>query len=144
MDLEEIKALPVEEVATPMQCFIYGRCRTWSTRRWRRWRWGFHTGTQIIWVKDKIGMGQWARQQHEILLIGRRGNFPPPPTAVRSSSVMLAPRTAHSAKPAIFAEMIERWYPGLAKIELFRRRPARPGWVAWGNEAKPAEIGVIR
>ena len=57
-----------------------------------------------VWVKDKIGLGEWVRQQHEVLLIGRRGGFPPPPTEVRSPSVVNAPRGEHSAKPAIFAE----------------------------------------
>jgi N6-adenosine-specific RNA methylase IME4 len=40
----------------------------------------------------------------------------------------------HSAKPAFFAEQIERLYPGLPKLELFCRDP-RPGWDAWGFEA---------
>jgi N6-adenosine-specific RNA methylase IME4 len=31
--------------------------------------------------------------------------------------------------------MIERLYPNLPKMELFRRGPPRPGWDAWGNEA---------
>ena len=35
-------------------------------------------------------------------------------------------RGAHSAKPEDFAEMIERLYPTLPKIELNRRGPARP------------------
>jgi N6-adenosine-specific RNA methylase IME4 len=99
--------------------------------------WGFEYRSEIIWVKDKIGLGEWVRNQHEILMIGRRGAFPPPPTAVRSPSVIAAPRLKeHSAKPEIFAELIERWYREMPKIELFRRGPARPGWSAWGNEVK--------
>ena len=30
--------------------------------------------------------------------------------------------------------MIERLYPTVPKIELFRRAAARTGWDAWGNE----------
>ena len=44
--------------------------------------------------------------------------------------------TIHSAKPEIFLEYIEGWYPTLPKIELNRRGPARPGWSAWGLEAE--------
>ena len=100
--------------------------------------WGYSFRSEIIWVKDKIGIGQWVRNQHEILLIGRKGSFPPPPEAARSPSVIAAPRGEHSAKPEVFAELIERWYPDMPKIELFRRGPARPGWAAWGNEVKAA------
>jgi N6-adenosine-specific RNA methylase IME4 len=75
-------------------------------------------------------------------MIGRRGSFPPPPQAVRSPSLVMAPRGEHSAKPGVFIELIERWYPGLAKIELFCRGPARPGWSAWGNEAEASDIIV--
>jgi N6-adenosine-specific RNA methylase IME4 len=53
--------------------------------------------------------------------------------------VVTAPRSEHSAKPDVFAELIERWYPESAKIELFRRGPARLGWAAWGNQAEAAE-----
>jgi N6-adenosine-specific RNA methylase IME4 len=101
--------------------------------------WGFDYRTQLIWAKDKIGLGEWIRLQHEVLLIGRRGAFPPPPTGVRSPSIITAPRAEHSAKPDVFAEMIERWYPESAKIELFRRGTARRGWGAWGNEAEAAQ-----
>jgi hypothetical protein len=56
--------------------------------------------------------------------------------------VIDAPVGAHSEKPAIFAEMIESWYPDLPKIELFRRGPARPGWAAWGYEAESGDNGL--
>jgi MT-A70 len=36
--------------------------------------WGFTYRTCMVWVKDKIGMGYYARQRHELLLIGKRGN----------------------------------------------------------------------
>ena len=51
----------------------------------------------------------------------------------------MAPVGEHSAKPEVFAEMIELWYPDAVKLELFRRGPARPGWSVWGSEAKAAE-----
>jgi len=136
MTLDKIKALPVKSISTP-NAVLY----VWALPHMRRQAdavmeaWGFEYRSEIIWVKDKIGIGQWVRNQHEILLIGRKGGFPPPPEAVRSPSVIAAPRGEHSAKPEVFAELIERWYGDMPKIELFRRGPARPGWSAWGNEA---------
>jgi len=96
--------------------------------------WGFTYRTCMVWVKDKIGMGYYARQQHELLLIGAKGEPPVPAEADRPSSVLEAPRTQHSAKPPAFYDVIERMYPGVQKIELFARQ-TREGWAAWGNQA---------
>ena len=42
----------------------------------------------------------------------------------------------HSDKPAVFYEIIERYFPTLPKIELHARSAvARPGWDVWGLEA---------
>jgi N6-adenosine-specific RNA methylase IME4 len=139
MKLHEIKALPVAEVATAdAVLYLWAMPHMIPAALEVMAAWGFEYRTEIIWGKDKIGLGEWVRQQHEPLLIGRRGSFPPPPTAVRSPSLVMAPRGEHSEKPAVFAEMIERWYPESPKIELFRRGPARAGWDAWGNEALEA------
>lgn len=100
--------------------------------------WGFKYRSDFIWLKDKIGLGNWNRQQHEHLLIGRKGDFPAPAEEHRISSVISAPRGRHSEKPEIILAQIERWWPEATKIELFRRGPARPGWAAWGNEAEAA------
>ena len=96
--------------------------------------WGFEYRTCFVWVKDRIGMGYHARNQHEILLVAKRGQFPPPPVEVRVSSVVEAPRTAHSAKPEKFHELIESFYPDAPKLELFARNQ-RDGWSVWGNQA---------
>ena len=42
-----------------------------------------------------------------------------------------APRTGHSNKPPLFADLIERMSPG-PYVELFARAP-RLGWDSWGN-----------
>ena len=49
--------------------------------------------------------------------------------------VIEAPVGKHSAKPKIFHELIEGYFPNLPKIELFARGKARPGWSIRGNEA---------
>ena len=47
------------------------------------------------------------------------------------------PSASTRAKPEPFAEMIERLFPTLPKIELFARGKAKPGWDTWGNEVEP-------
>jgi N6-adenosine-specific RNA methylase IME4 len=96
--------------------------------------WGFEYRTCMVWVKDKIGMGYYARQQHEMLLIAKRGALPVPDPEDRPPSVIQAPRGDHSAKPDQVYELIERMYPLQEKCELFQRRP-RPRWAGWGNQA---------
>jgi N6-adenosine-specific RNA methylase IME4 len=96
--------------------------------------WGFRYVTCAVWDKEKIGMGYWFRQQHELLLVGVKGNFSPPPPDKRFPSVIRSPRTEHSRKPEVVYEIIEAMFPNARLLELFARRNDRPRWVAWGNE----------
>lgn len=96
--------------------------------------WGFDYRTSMVWVKDRIGMGYYARQRHELLLIGRRGAGLVPDEDLRPDSVVEAARGKHSAKPHTFYDLIDRMWPGLPKVELFARNE-RPGWARWGNQA---------
>lgn len=135
MTLDEICALPVGQIAAE-DSLLY----LWATAPKLPEclkvieAWGFEYRTHIVWVKDKIGMGYHARNQHELLLIAKRGEMPPPRPGEQPSSVIEAPRGEHSAKPVVFAETIERLYPEVGKIELFCRSP-RLGWSVWGNQA---------
>jgi ParB/RepB/Spo0J family partition protein len=98
---------------------------------------GFRYVSNYVWAKDRIGTGHWNRNKHEHLLIGVKGNIPCPAHGTQCDSLITAAVGAHSAKPEIFLEMIEAYFPTLPKLELNRRGPARPGWKAWGNEAGP-------
>ena len=95
--------------------------------------WDFTYRTCAVWVKDKIGMGYYFRQRHELLLVGTRGAIRAPEPEVRFDSVIEAPRLEHSAKPPIVHELIESMYPDHRKIELYAR-VSRDGWDVWGNE----------
>ena len=135
MPIEDICALPLASIATD-DCVLF----LWATSPKLIEAldvvkaWGFTYKTCMVWAKDKIGMGYYARQQHELLLIATRGAPPTPAPADRPSSVITATRGEHSAKPDEFYAVIERMYPALPKIELFCRSP-RDGWSAWGNQS---------
>ena len=98
--------------------------------------WGFDYKTCLVWVKDKIGMGHYARQQHELLLVGARGSLPVPAPETRPPSVIEADRREHSRKPDCVYDKIEAMYPEYAGYwcELFQRWP-RENWVGKGFEA---------
>jgi N6-adenosine-specific RNA methylase IME4 len=98
---------------------------------------GFRYVTNVVWVKDRPGLGQYFRGQHELLLFGVRKRAPKP-TVHRTDrkdlkSAVFAPRERHSAKPPYSYDLIEARSKG-PYLELFARR-SRPGWDVWGNEA---------
>lgn len=95
--------------------------------------WGFTYKTSMVWVKPQIGMGYYARSQHEWLLIGALGHLPAPEPDVRPSSVIDGRRTEHSAKPDL-RPVLDAMYPGLMKREMFSRRPASGLWLVHGNQ----------
>ena len=154
MDLADICRLPVADYLAAPDAALF----MWTTAPFLQQSfsvlaaWQFSYRSHLVWIKDRVGTGYWARNQHELLLIGRRGNFRAPKPADRSSSVIHAPRREHSRKPDEVYSIIERAYPELPKIELFARH-ARPGWTAWGDEApsrggvrpdlNPAQLGAL-
>jgi len=95
--------------------------------------WRFKYKTNMVWVKDKIGTGYYFRGQHELLLIGIKGEIPVPTEATRRSSVLESPRREHSQKPDEVYEIIESMYPNRKYLELFSRTQ-REGWESWGYE----------
>lgn len=138
MSLAEICALPVKALATDDAIlFLWVTVPCVKEALVVMEAWGFEYKTQLVWVKDKIGMGFYVRNQHELLFIGRRGDLPLPEPENRPSSYLPAPRTDHSEKPAEFAALIEAMYPGLPRVELFAR-VARAGWERWGYESPPS------
>ena len=38
----------------------------------------FEYKSHAVWLKNKVGTGYWFRNQHELLLVGTRGNIPAP------------------------------------------------------------------
>lgn len=104
----------------------------------------------FVWVKAKfdqnekvkmrdgdpvlhMGLGQYGRGAHEMMLFGVIGRCRP---LVRNQrSAFLAPVGPHSVKPEASYRLIEAVSPP-PRLELFARR-ARSGWSAWGNELCP-------
>jgi N6-adenosine-specific RNA methylase IME4 len=97
--------------------------------------WGFEYKTCATWDKEKVGMGYWFRGQHELLLVGVRGEVSPPEPALRISSVFREARTGqHSEKPECVYRALEAMFPDRVKGEMYQRKP-RPGWLGAGNES---------
>lgn len=105
--------------------------------------WGFLPKSEIVWVKTTAsgepacGMGHYVRGSHETCLIAVRGKGA---SGLRQHlsqrSVFMAPRGAHSEKPAEFYTIVENLVRG-PHGELFARR-RRPGWYQAGDELEAA------
>ncbi len=132
MSLEEIKALKIPAEDNSILLLWTTAPKVEETIQVLN-AWGFTYRTCAIWDKEKMGMGYWFRIQHELLLVGLKGSFPAPEPENRQPSVIRSPRAAHSSKPVIVHEMIERMFPEGKYLELFARSE-RPGWTSWGNE----------
>ena len=96
--------------------------------------WGFVYKSHVVWTKDRSGTGYWFRNQHELLLLGTRGNIPAPAPGTQFRSALAFDTGVHSRKPPFAHEIAEAYFPSLPKIEL-NARNRRDGWDAWGLEA---------
>jgi len=97
--------------------------------------WGFTYRSLHIWRKTKIACGFWARSNAEIVLIGERGRPSPPNGSMLMPTILdgVAEAQAHSSKPTVLHDMIERQWSPSRKIELFARRE-RSGWECYGGD----------
>ncbi len=121
MSLEEIKKLPIQTKSTAV-CYLWATAPKLIEALSVLEAWGFRYKTCVVWDKQIIGMGYWFRGQHELLLVGTKGNFSPPKPANRHSSVFSEKRTKHSKKPLCIKSLISIWFPKLKKIESFARK----------------------
>jgi N6-adenosine-specific RNA methylase IME4 len=140
MTLDELRALDVGACATDDAImFMWATAPKLAECMTLIEPWRFEYRTNMVWDKIDIGMGYHARNQHELLLICKRGSLPAPDPSLIEPSIYRERRTEHSRKPEHYYEMIERLYPRLRKRELFSRDPARPGWEQpFGNQLEAA------
>lgn len=139
MTIEEIAALPVEELAAEE-----GHIYLWTTNGFLHEsfhlleHWGFEYKSLLVWDKEKYGIGNYWRLQTEYLLLGTRGGLA---VAEKNNRNIVREESAgHSVKPHIIRKMIESMSPG-PRLELFARRVAT-GWTCWGNEIRRTMFDV--
>lgn len=132
LTVEQLCALPVRQLAADdahlhlwtTNAFLFDCPKLFEA-------WGFEFRSSFVWIKPEMGIGNYWRNSHEILLTAIRGN------AKRFSDKSLkswieCSRGRHSEKPQRVRNFIERASPG-PRLELFGRAPA-DGWAVWGNQ----------
>lgn len=134
MTIDELAELPVGKLAAEQSHlwlwttngFLFECPRLFAA-------WGFEFKSSYVWVKPQMGIGNYLRNSHELLLLAVRGGL----TGLARNVMSWGEhdRTEHSAKPErIRSEVVEALSPG-PRLELFGRRVA-PGWVVWGNQVE--------
>jgi N6-adenosine-specific RNA methylase IME4 len=133
MDIEDIKAMPVEEIADDNAILWL-----WTTNAHLRVAfdvveaWGFEYRTLLTWVKDRMGTGEWLRGQTEHCMLAVRGK--PVFISGTHTTVLQAARREHSRKPEEFYLLVDATCAG-GKVELFSRE-RRNGWQTFGNDVE--------
>jgi len=141
-------------IAPSAHCWMWVTNNYLAKGMWLMEQIGFRYVTNVAWVKlwergvygpkegglttiqvarsaVQIGLGQYLRGSHELMLFGVRGDFMKPDKA--PPSVIFAERTKkHSQKPQESYDLIEKTSPG-PYLEMFARSEGQ-GWTAWGDE----------
>lgn len=136
MTMDEIASLPVAGLAAEN-----AHLHLWTTSSFLREAlelmdaWGFTYKSGLVWIKDKLGMGNYWRISHEYLLLGVRGSLR---FRDRSRPSWVGARcNGHSHKPGVFRHLVEQVSPG-PYLELFGREEILGGrWAVFGNEVEP-------
>lgn len=142
MKLEDIKRLPVEEVAedkSHLYLWVPNALLPEGLEVMKAW--GFEYKTNIIWEKvrkdgmpDGRGVGFYFRNVTEILLFGIKGDKNRTLQAGRSQvNLLRSIKREHSRKPDEFIKLIESCSPG-PYLEMFARG-SRENWDMWGDQA---------
>lgn len=154
MDIEKIKAFPVDQLADN-NCILF----LWVTfpllqeglDTVRAWGFEFKS-VAFIWIKTNkntsvnqacffpidffdsfMGMGNWTRSNAEIVLLGIKGKLKRQRADIHQ--LIYEPINKHSKKPDIVREKIVKLCGPLLRIELFARNQT-PGWDVFGNQVE--------
>jgi N6-adenosine-specific RNA methylase IME4 len=142
MDLAEIKALPVGQVAAgTSHLYLWVPNALLPDGLAVMQAWGFSYKSNIVWHKirkdggsDGRGVGFYFRNVTELILFGVKGKNARTLAPGRSQVNMLQTRKReHSRKPDEQYDIIESCSSG-PYLELFGRG-VRKGWTTWGNQA---------
>lgn len=148
MSLEELASIDLRRMLNKRAAaFVWATCPRLNFALELIEAWGLHyRGVAYVWVKvNKRGeiiagqgvMPTFTKPTSELLLVATTNatGRPFPILDLAQPQVVLAPRGAHSEKPAVFRTLVEGLCGLRPRIELFARSHC-PGWDSWGAEAQ--------
>jgi N6-adenosine-specific RNA methylase IME4 len=136
LTLEQIAAEPIAQLAAD-NCHLH----LWTTNGFLPAAfsvieaWGFEYKSCFVWVKPTLGIGNYWRVSHELLLFAIKGNLPFRDRGQRSWLEL--ERQGHSRKPEAIRTLIEKVSHG-PFLELYGRAiPPNRNWTVYGNQLVP-------
>ena len=142
MSLNEITALPVDDIAAPIaHLYLWCPNALLPDGLAVMQAWGFKYKSNIVWHKvrkdggpDGRGVGFYFRNVTELILFGIKGkNARTLAPGRRQVNFIATRKREHSRKPDEQYLLIEACSPG-PYLELFARG-TRKRWTTWGNQA---------
>lgn len=124
MTLDQIRSEPVNELAARNS-----HLHLWTTASFIAEAlsvieaWGFTYKSMFVWVKPSLGIGNYYRMAHELMLLGVRGTLAFRDKAQRSWLELK--RSGHSRKPEAVRQLVEKVSPA-PYLEIYGRRPPEP------------------
>lgn len=148
LSLDEIKALPVADLAEPDAHLYLWTTNGFLTAAYDVARaWGFKPSTLLTWCKAPMGLGLGGTFANttEFVLFCRRGTLPAKQRVDTTwwrwkRPYLTGSGPTHSAKPDGFLDVVEQVSPG-PYCELFSRR-ARLGWDYRWHDGDRVEVGT--
>ena len=149
LDLDEIKALPVADVAAKnAHLYLWVPNALLPQGLSVMEAWGFRYVSNIVWAKrrkdggpDGRGVGFYFRNVTELILFGVRVSLRTIQPGRSQVNMIETRKREHSRKPDEQYCLIEACSPG-PYLELFARQ-ARPNWTAWGDESNSQSRGIV-
>jgi N6-adenosine-specific RNA methylase IME4 len=141
LSVSQLMTLPVSELAEPSAHLYIWTINAYVEQTYAIARaWGFKPSTLLVWCKKPKGRGLGGRYSTatEYVLFCQRGNHPSDARCERNWWEW--PRSAHSAKPDAFLDIVEQVSPG-PYVELFSRR-CRFGWDYRWHDGDPAPVAA--
>jgi N6-adenosine-specific RNA methylase IME4 len=135
MTVDQIAAEPVAQLAAD-NCHLH----LWTTNGFLPAAfsiieaWGFEYKSCFVWIKPTLGIGNYWRVSHELLLFASKGNAPFRDRGQRSWVEL--ERRGHSCKPDEIRALVEKVSPP-AYLELYGRViPNNAAWTVYGNQPR--------
>lgn len=149
LDLDAIKALPVEDVAsTNAHLYLWVPNALLPDGLDVMNAWGFRYVSNLVWAKrrkdggpDGRGVGFYFRNVTELILFGVKGSMRTLQPGRSQVNMIETRKREHSRKPDEQYNLIEACSPG-PYLELFARQE-RPNWTVWGDESNTEPRGVV-
>ena len=125
--------------ATHAHCYLWVTNNFLEDGLWLLRELGVRYVSNVVWTKDRAGLGQYFRGKHELLLFGTIGKGKDPSVYQDNRSITSvihgsSKARIHSRKPESVFELVESRSKGPC-VEFFGapELPTRPGWVRWGD-----------